>query len=566
MNKSNALSYSKDGIKLSFLILMLGLYAQCMPSAFCESYMEAFIRAKALQDQGDDEGALNAYILAKSLFAGTSADINADARLPLARLYAKCGRYQEADAEYQGLLSYGKRIKYEYGQFLLNQGKFSAATSVFSDLLAQDANDPIALYGMGIALEASDNMDSAKDYYEKLCSVAPESTAAESARDRLERLGQAINARSSAKFFPVDPEFGKAGLGWWNLEKMPIHVYIDDGSAVPGFRTEMKNNIFRAMETWKNASRGKISFVVDPPDSKAEQAWKQAFGKTDPLVRISQSTALPDDPVKSNLHIHWTDSLGGVALGLTWTTPLQNQVNKEGFKDCLIKQGHIWLHTNCLADGSELPKITQANTALLEKQDRVLSEVTIHEFGHALGLPHSSNPKDIMCSGIFALTTKDLVEGRTLSQGDMGSLAEHYNNFEGTGFPQEAEVKASKETSKTKEIKSIIVLVPPGKDEEINARSAASAENKRSSFHKDQELNDVVFDISVRSYEEGLIKLEKILKRDAKNPRAIYLQAVIYVLQHKYSQAESSYKQVLKLAPETALAERAKSGLKKIVH
>ena len=548
---------------------LLFLLCISIPSAHAETFREAVTRARALESSGDDEGAINAYVLAKGLLSVSNHDISVDPRLPLARLYAKCGRYSEAESEYQALLPTGGfQIKAEYGEFLMNQGKFSAASSVWTDLLAQNPNDLSVLYAMGHCLEASDNIDSAKDYYNKIISLDSDSREAAAAESRLKRLGNAIEKRESQTFFPVDPEFGKVGLGWWNLKNMPIHVYIDDGSAVKGYRSDFKNCVYRAMEAWRQASGGKINFVLDPPDPKNEAAWKDVLGKVDPLVRIEADSKLPDDPVKTGIHVHWTESLGGVAIGLAWTNPFGNRVNEKGERNSLITSGHVWLNTNCLADGKALPKISAANTAVLEKQDRMLSEVAIHEFGHALGLMHSSNPKDVMCSGIFAMNSTDLVDARTLSTGDLASLAEHYNNFEGTGFPSDVAVREDDGTGE-KGSKTIAVVSTGG----TSAGPTTPVSGKASSASKSEtvpgvskDLNAAMFDINSKRYADGIQKLEKVLQANPANSSALYLRAVAQVMMHKYSEAAGDYEKVIKLSPGSDLAKRAEEGLRKIKH
>ncbi len=551
------------------------------------------MRGRNLMQAGDDEGAIAAYCIAKGLLnSGNNNDVSTDPRLPLARLYTKCGRYSEAETEYQGLMSYGGTpIKYEYGQFLMNQGRFASAMSIWSDLISQNPKDPIPVYGMALALEATDSPDSAKDYYHRCVDMAPNSEQAANAKMKLARLDSAIEKRDSGTFFPVDPEYGEGVLGWWSLEKMPLHVYIDDGTNVRGYRPEMKNFIYRALEEWRQASKGHITFVLDPPDPKGEAAWREAFGKTDPLLKMeSTKMQAPEDPVITNIHVHWTESLGGLALGLAWTSAYGSKM--KGKKHALNSTAHIWINTNSLADGSAIPKITAANTAILEKQNRVISEVSVHEFGHVLGLPHSSNSKDVMCSGIFSLNTSDLLESRALSVGDIRSLAEHYNNFEGRGYPASAILVDDDEKAddKPSELKppaasgggkgSFKVTALPSTDSSSSeAKKNPSPNNKGAgspySIHipspqelakkrLEKDLNDANFEIETKNYAEAITKLDSILLQQPANPSAHYMKAVAYVYLKNYKEAQKEYALVIKAAPGSALAQRASEGLAKL--
>ncbi len=546
----------RQKVETAVLLCTLALLLPVSP-VLAESFMEALERGDKAVRRGDDQEAISAYIFAKSL-AGTNG--LSEARRRLAKLYHQLKRFDEAESEYQSMISMSNSIdiKIDLAQLYMDSGKFRNAMIMYQQLLADYPKEYKYAYALGTCHEATDSMESAKDYYRKVIEMAPASAEAEAALGRMARLDTAIKAVQSAQFFPIDPDMGQVGMGWWNLKKMPIHVYIDQGDS-KNYRPAMRSHIIDALEAWRKASGGNFTFVVDPPDPRLEQAFKTAMESK----VIGQN--LEDIPMlRPGIHVHWGDNYRGF-LGMAVTNVVAEMGSTKLERCHEITNVNLFMHTNALAGGQPLPDTaTGANASLFEAQDRLMAYTAIHELGHGFGLPHSSNPKDIMCAGIYAFNAQDMVETTGLSTNDIASLRQHYNGFTGTGMPQDIVVRrkdgspviyhdGSKVQSGRVSNAAPIRMAAPSLTPSPLAGSGNSASFKEVSFEMDS-----------HNYQAAVDKLTAILQKDAHNSMALYLRGVNKVMLHKYPEAIEDYQTVIKISPGSELAMKAVSGLKKL--
>lgn len=553
----------------SLILLLAG------PAVNAESFLQCLDRAEKLKQAGDDEGAIAAYLVAKGM-AGQRVN---DAAIGLARMYQKLARYSEAEAEYSNMISASGSLdlKVELGRMYVTEGKYKEGAMVFQDLLTKMPGNTGWLYMLGSCYEGMEDRHTAKDYYQRVMELAPDSQEAQAAEQRLAIVTQTTTAAEKQEAFPICPEFGSIGLGWWNLKKMPIHVYIDQGEST-GYRSSMRTHVLKALDAWQHASGGAISFVIDPTDLQKERAFLESTKGKSAIELIEDAKSLEEDPIKTGIHVHFTDDLEG-ALGVSWTNVFTEHHSDKAERSHEITHGHFWLHTNRYARAARpVPgQENSANAAVFESQDRLVAGVAIHELGHCLGLTHSANVGDIMCSGGYQISVNS-AEAKTLSQGDLASLRQHYDNYQGTGMPtkvsrvgKDGDITIYRDSAKTPSAR--VQNISPVKLSSLTSTPAtASIEHSNTpsaagvTSNGNQKFGDILFDIQSRNYQAGLQKLAPILEKEPNNAMALYLRAVSKVMLHKYDEATTDYQAVIKLTPGSELASRATDGLKKLKH
>ena len=167
----------------------------------------------------------------------------------------------------------------------------------------------------------------------------------------------------------------RAGVILWPHSRIPITVYIADGSTSSGYRDSFKTILKRSFEDWARASSGQISFMM------------------------------VSSPAAARLKCFWTDK------------PSDLTSNSEAGETKLIAdQDSI--------KSAEILFMTVPFSKSVPISDNAFRQVALHEIGHALGMnSHSTNPDDIM---FYSTTLKD--GWRELSGRDSRSITRLYQS------------------------------------------------------------------------------------------------------------------------------------------
>ncbi len=190
---------------------------------------------------------------------------------------------------------------------------------------------------------------------------------------------QAANTKSSSPknnnddYLQMMLQKNGVGVTRWPKSRIPVSVYVVDGSRTPGYRDSFKTILVKSFESWAKASEGNLSFNL-----------------------VGSAT-------EARLICSWTSDRS--KLGSS-----SEAGNARVFED----QSYISRAEICFLTQEQSKAIT----------DNMFRTIALHEIGHALGLSgHTNNPEDIM---FYSNTLKD--SWRELSGRDCRSIKRLYQS------------------------------------------------------------------------------------------------------------------------------------------
>ena len=418
------------------------------------------------------------------------------------------------------------------GRDAFNKKDYISANVYFIRALTSNPNDANCRYYYAQTLTYLKNYNQARKEYGYVMMLAPNTQLADYAKQSIAYLDKINKPQPDMKPIIADNYIKKAinakgELVTWDVNKMPLKIYIDNSKRVATAYVTAVND---ALSTWKSSTGGKFDYVITRDSGIAD-------------VKILLKT-LPDKSEKQ-------------VLGLTEHADMNGNMVKATVTLYTLRQ----------------------NYKQLKSYD--VYNVALHEFGHLLGIEgHSDELDDVMHTtynpdthtGRMTLSKRDINTAKALYEIDKSPYSSNFNSIN-----KVLGTKEDRMSEKLKESLEYINKVPDNPLGYVNAGQVylelQNEEKGVAYLKKALEISpDYIYahkSLAKHYYEKSDLQnaesyCKRVIKAEPKDVQAYYYLSNLYIKNNKMTMARTTINSLLYRNPSAQNDPHVVEVLKKI--